>query len=243
MLVCSSCALCGLTAVGVALFSGASDLIPIFVHTPTLADAAVTLGRLEVALLSTAWNIRAWKHSGGGGEGRREKRLRDRKKGSRQWYEERKSTVNITVAKVWSKIWSLLLRACKYVSCDCNQSSCVFTEVDQQSITAVKVAGQQPYILFKGKQQSLSITHTHTYFLLPSFDPVQTHFSSFFVASWNTEQSARMGADDMCHHNVRTCFIEMCIVYLTTTTPFACFSQLKRVTVPHLSVCMCVCVS
>lgn len=47
------------TAVGVALFSGASDLVAIFVHTPTLAGAAVTLGWFEVALLSTTGNVRA----------------------------------------------------------------------------------------------------------------------------------------------------------------------------------------
>lgn len=49
----------GLTTVRVALFSGASDLIAIFVHTPTLAGAAVTLGWFKVALLSTTRNIRA----------------------------------------------------------------------------------------------------------------------------------------------------------------------------------------
>lgn len=53
------CVCCCLTAVGVALFSGAGDLIAIFVHTPTLAGAAVTLGRLEVALLGTARDIGA----------------------------------------------------------------------------------------------------------------------------------------------------------------------------------------
>ena len=52
---------CGLTAVGVALFSGASDLVAIFVHTPALAGAAVTLGWFEVALLSTARDVRAWR--------------------------------------------------------------------------------------------------------------------------------------------------------------------------------------
>ena len=52
---------CGLTAVGVALFSGASDLVAIFVNTPALAGAAVTLGWFEVALLSTARDVRAWK--------------------------------------------------------------------------------------------------------------------------------------------------------------------------------------
>lgn len=50
---------CGPTAVGVALFSGASDLVAIFVHTPTLASTAVTLGWFEVALLSTTRNVRA----------------------------------------------------------------------------------------------------------------------------------------------------------------------------------------
>lgn len=57
--VLSVCVRCGLTAVGVALFSGASKLVAIFVYTPTLAGAAVTLGWFEVALLSTTWNIRA----------------------------------------------------------------------------------------------------------------------------------------------------------------------------------------
>lgn len=47
----------GLTAVGVALFSGTGDLIAVFVHTPTLTSAAVTLGWFEVTLLSTARNI------------------------------------------------------------------------------------------------------------------------------------------------------------------------------------------
>ncbi len=53
------CVCCGLTAVGVALFSGASDLVAIFVHTPTLTGAAVTLGWFEVALLGATRNIRA----------------------------------------------------------------------------------------------------------------------------------------------------------------------------------------
>lgn len=42
-----------------------------------------------------------------------------------------------------------------------DHGSCAFAERDQQSITAVKVAGQRPYILLKGKQ-SFSITRTHT---------------------------------------------------------------------------------
>lgn len=50
---------CGPTAVGVALLSGASKLIAIFVYTPTLAGAAVTLGWFEVPLLSTTRNIGA----------------------------------------------------------------------------------------------------------------------------------------------------------------------------------------
>lgn len=50
---------CGPTAVWVALLSGASELVAIFVHTPTLASAAVTLGWFEVPLLSTTRNIRA----------------------------------------------------------------------------------------------------------------------------------------------------------------------------------------
>lgn len=53
------CVRCGRTAVGVALFSGASDLVAIFVHAPTLTGAGVTLGWFEVALLSTTRNIRA----------------------------------------------------------------------------------------------------------------------------------------------------------------------------------------
>lgn len=58
MFVCSVRVLC-LTAVGVALFSRASDLVAIFVHTPTLASASTTLGWFVIALLSAARNIRA----------------------------------------------------------------------------------------------------------------------------------------------------------------------------------------
>lgn len=49
----------GPTAVWIALFSGAGDLVAIFVHTPALAGAAVALGRLEVAFVSTTRDVRA----------------------------------------------------------------------------------------------------------------------------------------------------------------------------------------
>lgn len=41
------------------MFSGASELVAIFVHTPTLAGAAVTLGWFEVAFFSAARDVRA----------------------------------------------------------------------------------------------------------------------------------------------------------------------------------------
>lgn len=53
----------GLTTVGIALFSRASYLVAIFVHTPTLASAAVTLSWFEVALVSTTGNISAWRRA------------------------------------------------------------------------------------------------------------------------------------------------------------------------------------
>lgn len=49
----------GPTAVWVPLFSGAGDLVAVFVHTPALAGAAVALGRLEVAFVSTTGGVRA----------------------------------------------------------------------------------------------------------------------------------------------------------------------------------------
>lgn len=49
----------GPTAVWVPLFSGAGDLVAVFVHTPALAGAAVALGRLEVAFVSTTRDVRA----------------------------------------------------------------------------------------------------------------------------------------------------------------------------------------
>lgn len=52
----------GLTAVGVALFPGAGDLIAIFVYAPALTGAAMTLGWFEVTFIGTARNIRAWKY-------------------------------------------------------------------------------------------------------------------------------------------------------------------------------------
>lgn len=64
VLCVSVCVCCGPTTVGVPLFSRAGDLVAIFVHTPTLASAAMTLGGFEVALLSTARNIRAWRQQG-----------------------------------------------------------------------------------------------------------------------------------------------------------------------------------
>lgn len=53
----------GLTTVGIALFSRASYLVAIFVHTPTLASAAMTLSWFEVALVSTTGNISAWRRA------------------------------------------------------------------------------------------------------------------------------------------------------------------------------------
>lgn len=47
------------TAVGVSLFSGASDLVAVFVHTPTLAGAAVTLGWFKVAFVGASRKIGA----------------------------------------------------------------------------------------------------------------------------------------------------------------------------------------
>lgn len=47
------------TAVGVSLFSRASDLVAVFVHTPTLAGAAVTLGWFEVAFVGASRNVGA----------------------------------------------------------------------------------------------------------------------------------------------------------------------------------------
>jgi len=126
-------------------------------------------------------------------------------------------------------IWSLISRSYMYMPWSYNQSSCVFTEGDQQSITAVKVAGQQPYILLKRKQ-SLSITHkpphkhTHTFFLLPSFDPVPAHFSSCFNVSWSSAQSA-------CWEQVTS--VQKCldVLYsgiLKSTIPYSHFKILKR---------------
>lgn len=48
------------TAVGVSLFSGASDLIAVFVHTPTLAGAAMTLGWFKVAFVGASRKVGAW---------------------------------------------------------------------------------------------------------------------------------------------------------------------------------------
>lgn len=48
-----------LIAVRVALFSGASNLVAVLVHTPTLARAAVTLGWFVVALLSATGDVEA----------------------------------------------------------------------------------------------------------------------------------------------------------------------------------------
>lgn len=47
------------TAVGVSLFSGASDLIAVFVHTPTLAGASMTLGRFKVAFVGASRKVGA----------------------------------------------------------------------------------------------------------------------------------------------------------------------------------------
>lgn len=59
--LCWVCALRRPTAVGVSLFSGASDLVAVFVHTPTLAGAAVTLGWFEVAFVGASRNVGAWR--------------------------------------------------------------------------------------------------------------------------------------------------------------------------------------
>lgn len=47
------------TAVWIPLFSGAGDLVAVFVHAPALAGAAVALGRLEVAFVGTPRDVRA----------------------------------------------------------------------------------------------------------------------------------------------------------------------------------------
>lgn len=49
----------GPTAVWIPLFSGAGDLVAVFVHTPALAGAGVALGGLEVAFVSTARDVGA----------------------------------------------------------------------------------------------------------------------------------------------------------------------------------------
>jgi len=80
--VCMCCSVvCGLTAVGVALFSGASNFVAVFVHTPTLASAAVTLGCFVVALLCTARNVRAWRQSEE--DGKQEKK--EKRKGGKEF--------------------------------------------------------------------------------------------------------------------------------------------------------------
>lgn len=56
------CKVC--TAVGVALFSGASDLIAVLVHTPALAGVAVTLGWFVVALICATRDVGAWRQEG-----------------------------------------------------------------------------------------------------------------------------------------------------------------------------------
>lgn len=54
------------TAVWIPLFPGAGDLVAIFVHAPALAGAAVALGGLEVAFVSTAGDVGAWGRQEGG---------------------------------------------------------------------------------------------------------------------------------------------------------------------------------
>lgn len=47
------------TAVGVSLFSGASDLVAVFVHAPTLAGAAMALGWFKVAFVCASREVGA----------------------------------------------------------------------------------------------------------------------------------------------------------------------------------------
>lgn len=56
------CKVC--TAVGVALFSGASNLIAVLVHTPALAGVAVTLGWFVVAFIGATRDVGAWRQEG-----------------------------------------------------------------------------------------------------------------------------------------------------------------------------------
>lgn len=49
------------TTVGVPLFSGASELVAVFVHTPTLASAPVTLGGFKVAFVGASRKVGAWR--------------------------------------------------------------------------------------------------------------------------------------------------------------------------------------
>lgn len=130
------------------------------------------------------------------------------------------------------------------MSCGCNQRSCVFTEGDQQSITAVKVAGQHPYILLKGKQ-SLSITHPH---ILTHTHP-QTHTPIFCylhltepklifqVFLWVHRMTRPVGRDDTCS-KCQDVFYSMYIVFLIPPSPFAYLKHLQRDTVCHDGVCL-----
>ena len=90
----------------------------------------------------------------------------------------------------------------------------VFTEGDQQSITAVKVTGR-PYILLKGKHshpktqtqtQTHAHTETHTQSRYLHLTQSELIFHAVLFVSWSAERSAQRGQMTRVQ-NVRMCFI------------------------------------
>lgn len=122
--------------------------------------------------------------------------------GGKQRYENMGEVWERKLTKLEGRIWSHLGWGLSDVWL---WSFLVFTEGDQQSITAEKVAGQ-PYILLKGKH-SHPKTQTHTnpcahkdthLVLLPSFDPVGAHFSCRSFCELERWTICPAGTGDTC---------------------------------------------
>lgn len=61
--VCDSVCFSVCTTGRVSLSAGSCDLVAVFVNTPALPGAAVTLSGLEIPVLGTAWHIRPYRHT------------------------------------------------------------------------------------------------------------------------------------------------------------------------------------